>query len=126
MLLVGVTGERILTQKVKGDPDWSFKISNEQLRYITDSIPIRNFRYLQHLKYVGHVGRLGNSELQKQVIFNLRTPRKIWTWIKRLLEVDVQQARERMMKRTQFLQLLDHRFKQERPKATTAPSGKIG
>ena len=49
-----------------------------------------------HLKYVGHVCRLDKSAtdvLQKQVIFDLRTPRKILTWIKRLLDINVQKAR---------------------------------
>jgi hypothetical protein len=38
---------------------------------------------------------------------------------------EVQQARKMMMKRTQFLRLLDHRLKPERPKATTVHGGKI-
>ena len=54
-----------------------------------------------------------------------RMPRQIWTGIERLLGMDVRQARGMMMKRTQFLGLLDHRFKQEPPKATNAPSGRI-
>ena len=126
MLLVRVTEEKILTQNYKSKVTWSFKISNEQLRYITDTLPMRDFcYYLQHLKYGGHVCRPDNSQLQKQVVFYLRTPRKIWTWIERLLDMDVQQARRKAMKRTQFLQLLDPRFKQGCSKATTAASGKI-
>ena len=64
------------------------------------------------------------AELQKQVKFDLRTPSKIWIGIERLLDMGVQQAGRMMMKGTQLL--LDHRFKQECPKATTAHSGKNG
>ena len=46
--------ERILTQKVKGDLDWNFKISNKQLHYTIDTLLICDLCYLQHLKYVGH------------------------------------------------------------------------
>ena len=78
-----MTEERILTQNDKSKVTWTgISISlDEQLCYITDILPIRDFCYLQHLKYVGPICRLDNSELQKQVIFDLRTPRKSWTGI---------------------------------------------
>ena len=58
---------------------------------------------------------LDNSNLQTQVTSDLRSPRNIWNRIERLLDTDVQLARRlRMTRRTQFLRLVDHRFKQER------------
>ena len=38
---------------------------------------------------VMYVDSLDNSELQKQVIFDLRTARKIWAGIERLLDMGV-------------------------------------
>ena len=37
--------------------------------------PIRDFCYIQQLKYMGHICHLDNSELQKQVLFDLRMPK---------------------------------------------------
>ena len=54
-------------------------------------------------EYRGHVRGLDISELQRQVVYDLRTARNIWNRIERLVDVDVQQARSVMMKRTQFL-----------------------
>ena len=58
--------------------DWSNKLSNERLRNITKTRPIRDFCYIQQLKYIGHICCLGNSELHKQVLFDLRMPKIIW------------------------------------------------
>ena len=112
--------------QVEGDLDWSYNISNEQLRCLTNTLPIRDFRLLPTTPqvYRSHICRLDNSEPQKQVLFDTRTPRRIWNRIERLLDIDVQQARRTMIKRNEYMRLLDQRFKQERPKPTTAPSGK--
>lgn len=48
--------------------------------------------------------------LQKQVLFDVSTPKKIWTRIENVLAVNVQQTRKRMMDKTDFQRLLDVRF----------------
>ena len=92
------------------DLDWRVKISNERLREITQKLPIRNFSYRQHVKYIGHVCRLDNNALQKQVLFNIKAPRKVLSKIETVLGVDSYQARRCMMSKTAILQLLEHRL----------------
>ena len=92
------------------DLDWRYKISNERLREITQTLPISNFCYRQHVKYIGHVCRLENNALQKQVLFNINAPRKVWSKIETVLGVDSYQARRSMMSKTAILQLLEHRL----------------
>ena len=109
------------------DLDWRYKISNERLREITQTLPICNFCYRQHLKYIGQMCWLDNNALQKQVLFNIKAPRKVWSKIETVLGVDSYQARRSMMSKTSILQLLEHRLstlQQQRPKATHAPSGR--
>ena len=40
--------------------DWSYKLLNKRLRNITKTRPIRDFCYIQQLKYMGHICRLDN------------------------------------------------------------------
>ena len=105
------------------DVDWSYRISNDKLRTITKTLPIRDFCLAQHFKYLAHICRLDNNALQKQVLFNILTPRKIWNRIEKVLGVDVQQARKMMMVKTDFLRLLNTRFQQERPEVVHDATG---
>ena len=100
-------GRQGLTDK---DLDWRFELSNDRLREITQTLPIRNFCYRQHVKYIGHVCRLENNTLQKQVLFNIKNPRKVWSKIETVLGVDVTQARRAMMSKTDILLLLERRL----------------
>ena len=100
-------GRQGLTDK---DLDWRFELSNDRLREITQTLPIRNFCYRQHVKYIGHVCRLENNTLQKQVLFNIKNPRKVWSKIETVLGVDVTQARRAMMSKTDILLLLEQRL----------------
>ena len=45
--------------------DWAYKFSNENIREITKSSCIKAFCEKEHLKYIAHVTRLGNNDLQK-------------------------------------------------------------
>ncbi|KXJ08545.1 hypothetical protein AC249_AIPGENE10765 [Exaiptasia diaphana] len=96
-------------KKAKNDNevDWRFKISNAKLREITKTLPIRTFCQRQHIKYLGHVCRLGNWAIQKQILFDTRTPNKIWLRIEKLLSVDKTQARRAMMSKTELMRLMD-------------------
>ena len=92
------------------DFDWRYKISNERLPEITQTLPIRNFCYWQHVKYIGHMCILHNNTLQKQVLFNTKAPKKVWSKIKTVLGVDSYQVRRSMMSKTAILQLVEHRL----------------
>ena len=105
------------------DVDWSYRISNDRLRTITKTRPIRDFCLAQHLKYLAHICRLDNNALQKQVLFDTMTPRTMWNRIEKILGVDVQQARKMMMAKTDFLRLMDTRFHQERPEVVHDATG---
>ena len=83
--------------QMDGELDWSFKISNQRLRDITNTIPSRDFCYKQHLQFIAHICGLENSALQKQVLFDVNTPGKVWKNIERILGVDTQQVRRTMM-----------------------------
>ena len=83
--------------QIDGEVDCSFKISNHRLRDITKTIPLRDFFYKQHLHFIAHICRLENSALQKQVLFDVNNPGKVWKNIERILGVDTQQVRRTMM-----------------------------
>ena len=69
----------------------------QDLQQTTDTLPMRDFCYLQHLKYVGHAYRPDTSEVQKQAMLVVWTSRKIWTRLERMLDIGVQQARRMML-----------------------------
>ena len=41
--------------------------------------PIRDFCHIQQIKYIAHIFRLDNSELQKQILLDWRAPTTAWT-----------------------------------------------
>ena len=45
--------------------NWSFKLSNDDIRKITKTSEIKDFCEIQHIKYIVHVTRTGNDSLQK-------------------------------------------------------------
>ena len=87
--------------------DWSFKLSNERLRQITKTRPIRDFCFTQQVKYMGHVCRMDNSALQKQVLFDRRASKTVWNKTERTLGIDAQQIRRTMMNKREFHRVLD-------------------
>ena len=82
--------------------DWSFKLSNERLRQITKTRPIRDFCFTQQVKYMGHVCRMDNSALQKQVLFDRRASKTVWNKTERTLGIDAQQIRRTMMNKSKL------------------------
>ncbi len=103
--------------------DWSYVLSNEQIRDITKTLPIRNFCIKQQLKYLAHVCRMDNNSLQKQILFS-DSNGHLWRKIERDLGIEPSQARRMMMKKKDFLRLLGLVFQEERPKAAQQPRGK--
>ena len=57
---------------------WRYRISNDKLREITNTLPIRTFCQRHHIKYLGHICTLGNTAMQKQLLFDIRTQDKVW------------------------------------------------
>ena len=96
--------------QMDGELDWSFKISNQRLHDTTSTIPLCDFCYKQHLQFIAHICRLENSALQKQVLFDVNTPGKVWKNIERILGVDTQQARRTMMDKASYMRLLEARL----------------
>ena len=90
------------------DQNWAFKFSNEQLRGITKTQSIKKFIEVQQLKYTAHICRMGNDQLQKQMLFaeGNRYHRSIWPKFSKLLNIDESQVRRTMMNRGEFQKLL--------------------
>ena len=91
------------------DIDWSFVLSNEKIREITNTSEIKHFCHVQHLKYIAHVSRLDNTCYQKQLLFcvsNNSSGR--WRKFAKLTGIDETQLRRTMRDRKKFLQLLSH------------------
>ena len=89
------------------EADWRYRISNDKLREITNTLPIRTFYQRHHIKYLGHICRLGNRAMQKQLLFDTRTQDKVWKKMEKLLSVDRAQVRRAMMTKTDLMRLVD-------------------
>ena len=94
----------------KEEVDWSYKLSNEMIRKITNTNRIKNFCAIQHLKYIAHVTRLGNNSLQKQFLFceASKNSSSRWKKLSELTLLDESQLRRVMIKRKEFQQLLSN------------------
>ena len=53
----------------KDEGDYSLYYNNDEVRNIVKTVPIRNFVYEQHLKYIAHVCRGENYILTKMMLF---------------------------------------------------------
>ena len=114
---------------VEGELDWGFKISNEDLYRITKSTPVSKFCEVQYLKYIAHICRMSNDSLQKQALFDKRTPSQKWSKIEKMLGLERSQIRRIMMKKSDFMALLDKVYdlesKQSRSKSKRSTREKI-
>ena len=92
--------------------DWAYKFSNENIREITKSSSIKAFCEKQHLKYIAHVTRLGNNNLQKQFLFctTSKTSSSRWKKFSDMTGLDESQLRRKMIDRKEFQQLLSMLF----------------
>ena len=87
--------------------DCRYRISNDKLREITNTLPIRTFCQRHHIKYLGHICRLGKRAMQKQLLFDTRTQDKVWKKMEKLLGVDRAQVRRAMMTKTDLIRLVN-------------------
>ena len=100
------------------DLDWRYILTNEEVLRITNSAPIPNFCQIQHLKYIGHVTRLPNSALQKQVLFRTnrkRYSRDPWRKYETITNLDRGQLQREMQDKTRFPSLLETIFNDTQP-----------
>lgn len=104
---------------VKGEQDWSFKISNADLCEKTKTFPMKLFCSGQQRRCTAHTCRTDNNELRKQLLFDTKSPK--WTQFERLLDLDAQQIQRTMMDQSGFMPLLGWSF----PAKTEAPSGEL-
>ena len=82
--------------------DRAYKCSNEKIR------EFKAFCEKQHIKFIAHVTRLGNNDLQKQFLFctTLKTSSSRWKKISEITGLDESQLRRKMIDRKEFQQLL--------------------
>jgi len=60
---------------------------------------------------------MSSNSLEKQILFEERQGIRLWSKIGRSLNIDKHQAIKLIMRKNDFLQFLEERFKDERPKA---------
>ena len=87
--------------------DWSFKLSNDDIRKITKTSEIKDFCEIQHLKYIAHVTRMGNDSLQKQFLFSTSSNNR-WHKLSNLTGIDETQLRRKMFDKKEFPRLLSN------------------
>ena len=109
--------------------NWSFKLSNEDIRTITKTTEIKNFCDMQHLKYIAHVTRRENNSLQKRFLFceTSKTTSRKWKKFAELTLLDESQLRRTMFDKIGFQKLLsktkERLDSESNPKRTSASNG---
>ena len=109
--------------------NWSFKLSNEDIRTITKTTEIKNFCDMQHLKYIAHVTRRENNSLQKRFLFceTSKTTSRKWKKFAELTLLDESQLRRTMFDKIEFQKLLsktkERLDSESNPKRTSASNG---
>ena len=79
--------------------------NNNEIRNIVKTVPIRNFVYEQHLKYIGHVCRGENYTLTKMMLF--ARPKRAYyrdPWLKYagILNLTVDQSKKLTQNKLKF------------------------
>ena len=116
---------RILRNMIKGgwvcgeSPDeseavnYSFLYTNNEVQKVIKTIPLRDFIYSQHLKYIAHVCRGPNTLITKIMLFakpTRRYYRNPWLKIAELLGITADQAKRLTQSRGEFAELVWQRF----------------
>ena len=116
---------RILRNMIKGgwvcgeSPDeseevnYSFLYTNNEVQKVIKTIPLRDFIYSQHLKYIAHVCRGPNTSITKIMLFakpTRRYYRNPWLKIAELLGITADQAKRLTQSRGEFAELVWQRF----------------
>jgi exonuclease III len=95
------------------DLDWSYVFSNQQLKEITKTKNIAKFCKTQHMRFIAHVTRLGNTSLQKQLLFSTdhkKYARDRWLQFEKDLNISKIQIQALMQNKKQFASLLKNIF----------------
>ncbi len=95
------------------EENWSFVYSNADLRTITKTSILTDFCEVQHLKYLAHVTRMPNDNLQKQLLFcdsTKKYSRNKWLKVEKQLAITTMQAQKVMQNREEFLRLIWTRY----------------
>ena len=89
----------------KDEGDYSLCYNNDEVRNIVKTVPIRNFVYEQHLKYIAHVCRGENYTLTKMMLF-ARPQRGYYRdpWLKyaKILNLTVDQSKKLTQNKLEF------------------------
>ena len=116
---------RILRNMIKGgwvcgeSPDeseevnYSFLYTNNEVQKVIKTIPLRDFIYSQHLKYIARVCRGPNTSITKIMLFakpTRRYYRNPWLKIAELLGITADQAKRLTQSRGEFAELVWQRF----------------
>ena len=93
--------------------DYTFVYSNQELEKILKTVPLRDFIYSQHLKYIAHICRAENTAITKKMLFAKPTKRFYrdpWLKAADLLGVSADQAKRLTQSRREFAELVRQRF----------------
>ena len=105
--------KRIETSDHSDEVDYTFVYSNQELEKILKTVPLRDFIYSQHLKYIAHVCRAENTAITKKMLFAKPTKRFYrdpWLKAADLLGVSADQAKRLTQSRREFAELVRQRF----------------
>ena len=105
--------KRIETSDHSDEVDYTFVYSNQELERILKTVPLRDFIYSQHLKYIAHICRAENTAITKKMLFAKPTKRFYrdpWLKAADLLGVSADQAKRLTQSRREFSELVRQRF----------------
>ena len=96
----------------EAEEEYAFKYSNEGIRKILKTTPLRDSINNQYLKYVGHVSRMPNDAIPKQLLFaipQLSHYRDPWLKIASMLDLPSEQVKKLTQSRNRFSELVRQR-----------------
>ena len=105
--------KRIETSDHSDEVDYTFVYSSQELEKILKTVPLRDFIYSQHLKYIAHICRAENTAITKKMLFAKPTKRFYrdpWLKAADLLGVSADQAKRLTQSRREFAELVRQRF----------------
>ena len=101
------------SQEETDEENYSFVYTNEEVEKIVQTMPIQNYIFSQHLKFIAHTSRCPNTAITKKMLFTKPTRRYYrddWLKIGELLGVTPEQAKRTTQARGEFAELVHHRF----------------
>ena len=94
--------KRIETSDHSDEVNYTFVSSNQELEKILKTVPLHDFIYSQHLKYIAHICRAENTAITKKMLFTKPTKRFYrdpWLKAADLLGLSADQAPDTVKKR---------------------------